>query len=373
DINEDLKNHLVSDNYREALKQEKIDLVAVLDLQGAETLTPGQPFSFKVVLDVPPEFELPAYQGISLQGNKVEVTDQMVEEAMNDLRERAARFEDVSGRPAQRGDLVQVDYEGACDGTPVEQIAPGARGLGQGKDFWASADEHAFLEGFGEALIGAGVGEKKEILINFKADFYVKELAGKKAAYKVEVKGLREKKLPDMDETFCKMFGEESLTSLKERVRKDIQSAKEEQEKSRLKGEIAKFLLAETRMDVPESEVQEETRNTVYDMVRYNTNHGIPRDQIEEKRGEIFEAASRSAMEKTKLRYILHRIAEKENIVSTEEDLAAEMRAFAARYGVEEGAFRAEMEKRDAIDKMREDIRLRKSSDFLLERAKVKV
>ncbi|OGV43117.1 MAG: trigger factor [Lentisphaerae bacterium GWF2_57_35] len=367
EIEEELNSQVISSAYREALTQEKISPVSVLSVTDV-VIKPSAPASFTVMLDVPPQFELPKYKGMELKSAKADVTDQEVEDTIRDLREQSAKYE-VVDRPVQKGDMVMIDYKGVCDGQPVEELAPAAKGLGQGVNFWVRADENEFLPGIAQGLQGLKTGDKKDIPVDFSADFQEKAVAGKQALYSVEVKNIREKKLPEIDEAFLKTMEVDSVDALKARVRTDVASMKDYQEKRRLKDEIVKTLLEKTALDVPESVVQEETRNAVYDIVRNNTSRGIPREQIEEKKGEIFEIAARNASDKVKMKYILHRIAEAESIATSEDDLAAEIHGLAARYGMPEQALRAELEKRETLDQLVEDIRIRKTVDFILEQA----
>jgi trigger factor len=371
EIEQEVKERLIPAGYHEALKEQKLDPVAVLDVSDA-TFKLGQPMTFNVSLDVPPEFKLPEYIGISVQRKKVEVKDEQVADTIKHILDQHAKWDDITGRPVQKGDLVQIDYVGICDNKMVEELAPKAAGLGKGKDFWTMADENAFLPGFADGLLGANIGEKRQILVDFNAEFPEKTVAGRKCTYDVDIKGIREKKMPAMDQDLLKSLGVESEDALKGRIREDMQKFGEEQEDRRLKNEIVKHLLEKTKLDVPESVVQEETRDTVYDMVREQSYRGVSREEIETRKGELFEAASRSANEKVKINYILHRIAEQEKIEATEEEISGRIAEMAPRYKAKPAELRAELEKRDAIGKIGEDIRVTKTLDLLLAKANVK-
>lgn len=371
EIEQEVKDRLIPAGYHDALKEQKLDPVAVLDVSEA-SLTLGQPMTFNVSLDVPPEFKLPEYFGVSLERKKVEVKDEQVADTIKHILDQHAKWDDVTGRPVQKGDLVQIDYEGLCENKMIEELAPKAAGLGKGKDFWTMADENAFLPGFAEGLLGANIGEKRQVLVDFKADFPEKAVAGRKCTYFADVKGIREKKLPAMDQGMLKSLGVESEDALKSRIREDMQKFGEEQETRRLKSEIVKHLLEKTKLEVPESVVQQETRDTVYDIVREQSYRGVSREEIETRKGEIFEAATKSATEKVKINYILHRIAEQEKIEATEEEVSARIAEMAPRYNAKPAELRAELEKRDAVGKIGEDIRVTKTLDLLLAKANVK-
>ena len=371
EIEQEVKERLIPAGYHEALKEQKLDPVAVLDVSEA-TLALGQPLVFQVSLDVPPEFKLPEYVGIPIQRKNVEVKDEQVADTIKHILDQHAKWNDITDRAVQKGDLVQIDYEGLCDNKMIEELAPKAAGLGKGKDFWTMADENAFLPGFADGLLGAKIGEKRQVHVDFKTDFPEKAVAGKACVYGVDIKGIREKKMPAMDQELFKSLGVESEDALKKRIREDMQKFGEEQETRRLKSDIIKHLLEKTRLDVPESVVQQETRDTVYDIVREQSYRGVSREEIETRKGEIFEAATQSANEKVKMNYILHRIAEEEKIEVTEEELSARIAEMAPRYNAKPAELRSELQKRDALDKVKEDIRVTKTLDMLLAKAKVK-
>ena len=127
ELQAEVQERLVARGYRAAIQENKLDVLEILDVTDARYLA-GQPLAFSVTLDVPPDFTLPEYKGMPLSQQKFEVAETEVEQTLRGMLERQARFEDVAGRPAQKGDLVQVDYEGVCGEQPVDQLAPKAAG-----------------------------------------------------------------------------------------------------------------------------------------------------------------------------------------------------------------------------------------------------
>ena len=181
EIVQEVKERLIPRGYQEALKREKIEAVAVLDVK-EKAMEDGQPFSFSLTLDVFPDFDIPAYKGIALDAKKPDITDADIDRTIDTIREQNSKYEDIEGRPVQKGDMAKIDYEGVCEGQPIDQLAPAAKGLGSGTDFWMIADsEQAFLPGFGDGLLGANVGEKRQVMVDFPADFAEAAVAGKKA------------------------------------------------------------------------------------------------------------------------------------------------------------------------------------------------
>lgn len=372
-IIQETRDFLVPRCYREALEQEKLKPVAVIKVSD-EMLAKDQDFSFDVILDVEPEFQLPTYKGIILKANKVETSDQDVDRALDGLRDRLARFEDGGSRPVQKGDLVQIDYAGASEGRPVSEISPESPGLGDGKDFWTLVNDggEEFLPGLSEGLTGAAVGETRNVAVAFPAGYGIQALAGKKAEYRVTVKAIRLKTLPELGPAFLQACGAASLEELRAGLREDLRKMAEAEEKRRQKGEIIRLLLEITKLDdLPPSLVEEETRHAVHNIVYENVMRGVPREEIHSRRDDILGAATRSSGERVKVAHILRRIADEEKIAVDDSDMERYLQMVAARHNMTPARMRTELEKRDALSAIRSDLRAEKTLDFLLSNARI--
>src|ERR1019366_9665272 len=146
-----------------------------------------------------------------------------VERALELLRGQHAKFETVA-RSLAGGDIAVVNYSGTCDGKPITDLAPTAKGLTEQKNFWIETEGSSFIPGFAAQLIGAQAGEKRTVNVDFPADFVTPQLSGKKGVYEVEVVEVKEKVLPPLDEDLAKKFGAENLEKLKAGVRKDLEN-----------------------------------------------------------------------------------------------------------------------------------------------------
>ena len=368
-IKEEVRDRLVPEGYRAALDQTEINPVAVLEI-GDATVDPGRPLVFSILCDVAPDFALPAYRHIAVTSESVPVEEEDVDQATANLLDRFATYEDVE-RAVEAGDLVRVDFTGTLDGRPLAEAAPAAEGLAAATACWLQAGEEAFLPELGRGLVGAGPGEVKRIEVTFPPDFTEVSLREKAAVYDVTVKQVREKRVPELDEEKLKRLGVESEEALRQRIREELEAHRDASDRSRMKNQIISHLVQATSFDVPESVLQEETRSTVYDMVRDVVRRGAEKTVIEERRDQIFDAASRSAAEKVKIRYILSRIAREENVEISDEEVDRRVAALAQRYQTPVEELRGELQKRGQLDSVRHDIRLEKTLDFLLESANI--
>jgi len=368
---EHAKEELVPRLYHDALKQENVSAVAIVGVTDVQ-FSKDEGIDFKVTLDVAPQFKLPRYKKISLKRQKVEVEDKQVDETVDRIRESRARFEDVDSREVRDGDLVKIDYSGTCEGKPFAEVAPENSGLGEGTDFLVLVGGVEIIPGLGAGLVGAAIGDKRTVDVAFPEDYRVEPLAGKQAVFDVEIKGIREKTLPELDESLLKEFEVESEDELRGKVREDIQAAAEREEEGRLRGEISKHLLEKTHFDLPQAIVEQETRLAARNIVRRIASEGGTQEQIAEQQDKILDTAAETSKERVKLAYILSRIADEEGISVEDDEVESRIGKLAEYYRMPVEQFRAELEKRDGVENLRSDIRSEKTLDFLMENAKIK-
>lgn len=370
DILEDLRDRLVPEGYQSAVKEKALNVVQVMDVD-EPTVKRDEPLSFSVTVEVAPDFDLPTYKGIALQREKAEVDASKVDETIDNIAEQFASFDEVEGRPIARGDLVQVDYEGTVDGQSIEELSEETKGLGTREDFWVRADENAFLPEFADGLPGANVGDELTISVAFPDDFAAGALAGKQGEYKVKVKGIREKKLPERDDTFFKRLGVDDEANLRERIEADLKQAAEQRETSRLRNAIIDELIKELAVDLPPSAVSRETSQIIQDVIRENSERGAKEDQLMEKKDEILEMAGRNAETRVKAQFVLDRIADEEKITVSPQEMRAHLERMAAGYRMTADALRSELKKRDAMENVEAELRRSMTVDFLLEHASI--
>jgi trigger factor len=371
DMAADLKDRVVPKFYHEAVAQENVKVVAVIDVSEPE-LSDGKPLKFEVTVDVQPEFKLPKYEGISIKAEKTGVSEKQINETVQNILRQHATYEDVEGRAAKEKDMVQVSYESTIDGQPLEEKVPQARGMGRGNGYWITCDEESFLPGMGKALIGSKIGDKKDVTVKFTEGFIVKELAGMKAGFKVEVTGMRETRLPEMNEEFLKQLHVESEEELRKNIRMHMEESAKNKEKGRQQDAICEHLLDKTKLDVPESAVKEQARNVIYDMARQRMMSGMSQEQIAAQRDDMMKEAQTKGEEQVKLRYIIMAIADAENIVVSDDEISEEVVRMAVSQRRDAAEYRKELEKEGHLESVGDQIRFGKTIELLLEKAKVK-
>jgi trigger factor len=368
-IEDEVKKKLVSDNFRKALQEHKVRAVSPPEIEEIQ-FGRGQSLQFAATIETAPEIELPDYRGLPVKRPVQMVTEDDIERALQVLRDRGARYDDVP-RPVQSGDYVVVNYTAASEGKPLTEISPTAKGLTEQKNFWMHVAHEHFVPGFTDQLIGASAGEKRRVEVQFPADFVAPALSGKPAVYEVEVVQVKEKIVPEVNEEFARKYGAENLEKLREGIRIDLQNELTYKQRKSIRNQLVKELVRRVQCDLPDSMVQAETRNVVYDIVRENQERGIPAEAIEQQKEGIMQYASDSARDRVKIAFILRQIADKERIQVTNEELRNRVLAMAQQYQIAPDKFVKQLQERNGVAEVEEQIMTSKVLDFLEANARI--
>ncbi|HEY6167594.1 MAG TPA: trigger factor [Verrucomicrobiae bacterium] len=368
DIEQEVKRRLIPDSYKKAVEEQKLRVLGYPDIEEIQ-FGRGQPLQFAATVETAPEFELPGYKGLTVKREAKQVTDEDVERAVGVLREQRVTYTDVQ-RPVCEGDFVVVNYTGSSEGKPISEIVPTARGLTEQKNFWIEIKPGSFLPGFTEQLIGRAAGDKQTVNVTFPKNFVAAPLSEKPGAYEVEVVQVKEKALPELNEEFAKSFGAESLAKLREGVRGDLENELKFSQDRDARNQVVSALLAGAQFDLPESVVQTETRNAVYDLVRENQQRGVSREAIEQQKDQIYSFAASSAKERVKALFVLNRIAEQEHLRVEQQELAQRVYYLAQANNTPIEKFAKQLDERGGYAQIQQELLTAKVLDFLLKEAK---
>jgi trigger factor len=369
DIEEEVRRKLMSDSYRQGIKDQKLKAVTNPDVEEIQ-FSRGQPFQFAATLETAPDFELPEYRSLPAKREVASVTDEDVQRGIDALRGQQATFEKVE-REVQEGDYVVINYTGTSEGKPLIEVAPTARSLAEKKNFWVEVKPDSFIPGFAMQLLGAKAGEKRTANVDFPADFVSQPLAGKKAAYDVEVVEVKRKVLPEVDDKFAQSYGAENLDVLREGVRKDLQNELNLKQKRDVRNQLVRLLMEKVNFELPESLVNAHTRNFVYDIVSRSQQQGASKEMIDKQKDEIYSMASQGAKERVKLGFILNAIANKEGINVPDEALHSRLAIMAHEANTPADKYIKELQKNEGVYQVMEQLLHEKVVDFLQEHARI--
>lgn len=282
-----------------------------------ESFTKEAGLKMKIMFEIMPDFKLGQYKDLTVKVPHHEVSDHDVEHYIGHALEHHAKFEAVE-REAKEGDSVVIDFMGFIDDVAFEG--------GEGKDYPLELGSHTFIDNFEEQLIGTKKGDKVDVNVTFPENYGHQEFAGKPATFKVEVKEVREKIMPELNDKFVSDTTEfETVEEYKKDVLAHIQSMQAENEEKELEYQLNDALLKNTEMEIPESMIQANIDSTVKNMNETLAMYGMKLEDYLAQTNTTFEAYLASLKERTingiKIRHIYKRLIEENNLDLTAEEI----------------------------------------------------
>jgi trigger factor len=345
----------------EALQERGIEPVDTPDIKNV-ALNEGQPLKFTAAIETVPTFDPGELSTISVSQPPVTITEDAVERMMQRLRERAAKYETIEGRPVAEGDTVVADIERIdASGKPDRH-----------RDANIEVGSPSNPPGFDANLIGLNPGDQKTFEIQFPGDYPIKELAGTNATYTVQVKNVRVRVLPTMDDEFARDLGEfDSLAALRDRVRTDLQAEAEETSRRQVRADLLKQLSQRIGFDPPVSLVEREIDRRLEEFARQLIQQNVDPRQSGIDWAQFREAQRDPANVSVASALVLDEIARRENLTVTAADVDKEIEQFAERAGRTPAAIRAQMEKEGGVSRLAAGLRREKAVDLVLSRARI--
>ncbi|MFM7180446.1 MAG: trigger factor [Verrucomicrobiales bacterium] len=373
EIDGELREALVGDGCREAASEHKLSVISVRDVRD-DTFQPDGNFSFTADLTLEPDITLPEYKGIEVTAPRVEVTDEMVEARLEELRKNFATYNDVTGRAVATGDIAIVSYSGTVGGVPVAEVAENAHLSVKGsEDYWVRMEDGSFLPGFIGQIEGMEIGAQREgVKVNLDENYPIAELAGKEVEYAVTLKGIKEQVLPEADDTFAqRLLPGKTMTDLRDTLRSRLTDEVTERRRSLIVDQIMGFLNNSTETELPPELLQRETQRRVDDLVERGIRQGMENDDLEAQQEQIFAAAADQAKTNLKTTFILEQIARKEDISVNDQELINRIAWVAQRNNKPLKKFVNDLKRDNAIPGIRGQMLIGKAIDFLVLNAKV--
>ncbi len=361
-VDGELKRKMVEETMEEALTEADVKPVSEPRI---DFLEGDDRYGYKIECEIVPEFELPTYEGIEVEAEKVRVTDEDVAGRLETMRQMHTEMIDrPEGEAARKGDVVMLRYEAFHDGKPVEGVKADAYPLDLG-----TSD---LMPEFEAAVTGMKAGEEKEVEINFAADYPDKNIAGKTLLFKVQVKEVKEKKLPELGDEFAKDVGFEDMDKLRSEVTKDLEKAKEAQRKDAITEQLANFLLANTDIPVPARLLARRVEMLVQE-ARSRMKTGVLSDEQDRSFNAALQKEYEPEAEKRiRMGMILAKIADREGIRVEEYETDERLKRIAEETKRAYDYIKEFYDKYDLKSNLRESILHEKTIGLLMEKAAVK-
>lgn len=365
---EDAINFVCQDTYPIALERSGIDPVDRPEIDVEKIGEEGANFVYTATVTVKPEVELGEYKGIETEKISYETTDDDVDAEIKKAQEQNARIVTVEDREVKNGDLTVIDFEGFTDGVAFEG--------GKGTDYSLEIGSGTFIPGFEEQLVGAKLNEEVEVNVTFPDDYHSEELKGKPALFKVTVKEIKEKQLPEINDDFVKDISEfDTLDEYKKDIKEKLTKANENKAKAETENKIIEKLTDSVTVEIPECMVNTQLDSIAQDFDYRLQMQGMNLQKYLEMTGSTLESFKEQfkdqALTQVKTSLVLEAVAKAEKISATAKDVEAEMKKMAESYNMEldkvKSLFRDEDKK-----SLETEIITRKTVDFLVENAKIK-
>lgn len=366
DIQGEVVQSLVPEYLEKALDEKKLVPVTRPAVEKIE-FKEGEPLKFRAVFEVLPEFELGDYKNLEVQVDAIETGDAQVDKAIEEMRERAATFVPVEGRAAKDGDFVLIKLMG----TPV-----GGGDPVQADNILCHIGAEETIQSFTENLRGVSAGESKRFRTEYPASYPDQKLAGKAYDYAVDVQGIKEKKLPELNDEFAKDAGGEAggvatLAQLRDKVRENMEAARNQRQAAQAREKILDLLVSRHDFPVPESLVEEQMDTRLERVVRSLAAQGVDPRAVNVDWVSLRRQQHDRAVNDVKAELLVDRVATTEKIDASDEDVEKEIAVLAERSGQSATAIRARLTKEGALARMKSKLRSDKTIDWLYRTARI--
>ena len=363
---EDAVDEAINASYPDAAKESGLEIVSRPEIS-IEQVEKGKSFIYVATVATKPEVTLGEYKGIEVEKAKPEVTDADVEAELKKVQEQNSRLVSVEDRAVADGDQTVIDFEGCVDGKAFEG--------GKAEDYTLVIGSHSFIDTFEDQLIGKNIGEDVEVNVTFPAEYHAAELAGKPATFKVKIKEIKMKELPELNDEFASEVSEfETLDAYKEDVKNKLAETKQAQATAENENNVVQKVVDNAQMDIPAPMVDEQVRNMIEDYARRLQSQGISFDQYLQFTGSTIEQLQEQMRPQAELRLrtrlVLEAVVAAEKIEPSDELVDAEIKKMSENYKMDAEQIKTIMGEA-GMAQMKADMAVQEAVDFLVAEAKL--
>ena len=362
---EDAANSIIPDAYADAAKESELEIVAQPEIDVTQ-IESGKPFIFTATVALKPEVTLGQYKGVEVQKTKSEVTEEDIETEIKRAREKNSRLITVEDRGIEDGDQVTIDFDGSVDGKRFEG--------GKAEDYPLTIGSHTFIDNFEEQLIGKTTGEECEVNVTFPAEYHVEELKNKPAVFKVKVKEIQRKELPEANDDFASEVSDfDTMEEYKKDLTEKLQAEKIEAAKTADEDKVVAKVIENATMEIPDQMVEEQVNGMVNDYARRLESQGISFKQYVEITGmtaeKIGEQMKPQAIKRIQTRLVLEAVVKAENIQADDAAVEEQFDKMAEDFKMDKEQIKG-MCGEEQMAQLKEDLAVQKAIDFLVAEAK---
>ena len=357
----------MQDCYPEALdaacNEAGLKVVAVTGLEATQVSKEG--FTFKATVVVEPEIEIKDYDGIEVEKLSTEVTEEMIDEEIDRVRERNSRMVTVEDRAAENGDTVVIDFEGFCDGEAFDG--------GKAEEYNLELGSGNFIPGFEEQIVGHNSGDEFTIDVKFPEEYQAENLKGKDAQFKIKLHEIKKKELPEVDDDFVKDVSEkDTVAEYRDELKEQIAKRLEGESERDLDDKLTNAVIEKVEGEIPDQMVDNEAQNMIREMDMRLRQQGMDFNTYMKYTGmdqnAVLEMNKPEALRRIKMRLALEKIAELEKIEPTEEEIEEEYKKMAEMYNMEADKVKEII----PVDSVKEDLSVQLAMKHIKDNAVIK-
>ena len=360
-FSEDAVNSMIPGAYADAATESELEIVAQPEIDIVQ-IEAGKPFIFTAEVVLKPEVELGKYKGIEVEAKDTTVTDEEVDAELAKVQEQNSRLVAADDKEEENGDQVTIDVDGvAFEG-------------GKGEDYPLTIGSHSFIDTFEDQLVGKKVGDEVEVNVTFPEQYQAEELAGKPAMFKVNIKEIKVKELPELDDDFAQDVSEfDTLAEYKEDVKKNLEEKKKEEAEQQKEADVIKAIVEDAKMDIHEKMIKAQAQQMVEDFAQRIQSQGISFEQYMQFTGStpemLLEQVTPQAEERIKARLVLEAVVKAENIEVSDEEFEKELEEMAKQYNMELDQIKQFTTDADK-ETIKKDIAVQKAAKLVVDAAK---
>ena len=361
---EDAANAIIPDAYADAAKESGLEIVAQPEIDVVQ-IESGKPFIFTATVAVKPEVTLGEYKGIEVEKKTAEVTDEDINAEIDRVRENNSRMITVDDRATQDGDTVVIVFDGYVDGEQFEG--------GKAEDYSLVLGSHTFIDNFEDQLVGKNIGDDVEVNVTFPDQYQAEELQGKPAVFKVKIKEIKVKELPEVDDEFAQDVSDfDTLAEYKEDLKKKLLESAEAAISREKEEAVITKIIENAQMDIPEPMVDTQTRQMMQEFAQRIQSQGLSLEQYMQFTGltpqKMIEDLKPQALKRIQSRLVLEAVVAAENIEATEEEVQKEIENMASMYQMEADKLKDLMGEEEK-KQISLDVAVQKAVDLVVEAA----
>lgn len=328
---EDAANELIPEAYETAAKESELEIVAQPEIEVTQ-MEKGTDFIFTATVAIKPEVTLGDYKGIEVEKKEAEVSEEEITAEIDKAREANSRLITIEDRATEDGDTVIIDFDGYVDGKQFEG--------GYAEDYTLVLGSHSFIDNFEDQLVGKNLGEDVEVNVTFPEEYHVDELKGKPALFKVKIKEIQKKELPELDDDFAQDVSDfDTLDEYKADVEKKILENKENQIKREQEDQIIEKIIENAQMEIPQQMIAAQTRQMTQEFAQRLQSQGLSLEQYMQFTGltpqKMMEDLEPQALKRIQSRLVLEAVVAAENIEASDEEIDKELENMASMYQME--------------------------------------